>query len=331
MKNQIQNNVFGQLDEMEIAKIPVAKAGCIRLWAWRTTKSQEIVPTAEALVAYDPATDTIVKFIAAFVPPPLDGSHKGIKYFISKDSTGGHHPVLFYWDDEQHTSKPKKEKNKKFWHKEFFTGYLDYGMLPMNCATAEFRLLRAYREGVRTPARFELISFQMPMPGELAEKDTFVLECTYNGVPPIQLSRCLGPVFRRQKEIIEELGYYAGMDLSSALGLGIKRKLETAVSKGVLPAAAVAEILHDHSEDPVEEGFSESMAATMGTTNMVRAEEGKDFYVPDNPLVKAAREEEEEAYPSYTPEAKEDEDYEVPENPLAKTEGQEEEEVVFFD
>ena len=96
-----------------------------------------------------------------------------------------------------------------------------------------------------------------------------------------------------QKQIVAEISDFSGVDLSTALGLGIKRKLDQAVKAGHMAQAVEEEILHDHSEDPVE--VSEPLSVSLGiNTNMVKDEEGKAFFVPDNPTLKNVKEEEEE-------------------------------------
>ena len=286
MKNEIQNGIFGGDAANQQLKKLVIKDSRIRLCATVLTPSREIVPIAEALVAYDTQTGTIVKFISAFIPPPADGSHHGIKYLISKDAkTGEHKPTVIAW---------KGKKDSGFWNPHFLTAFLDYSKLPMAYEHAEFRVLRAYRAGLRAPARFELLAFDTPQAGQDVDKHTMVVECPFNSVPPIQLARCYKHLFWWQKQILNEIGLFSGVDLMAALGLGIKRKLDQAVAKGDMTPEMEEEILHDHSQDPVE--MEEPLRASFGlpATHMVAAEEGdgKDFYVPDNPLAKTEKEEE---------------------------------------
>lgn len=291
--NQIDNNVFGKLDAAQLSQIksqviPDAK---IRLCGTLMTPSREIVPIAEALVAYDPQSDTIVKFLAAFIPPHPRATHDGVKYLISKDEDGQHKPIVITHD------KNKKNKNnpskKMFWNPHFLTAFLDYEKLPVYCAHAEFRILRAYRAGLRVPYRFELLAFDIPNPGDNVDKKTMQVEVPYNSVPPIHLARCYRTMFWWQKQIVAEISDFSGVDLSTALGLGIKRKLDQAVKAGHMAQAVEEEILHDHSEDPVE--VSEPLSVSLGiNTNMVKDEEGKSFFVPDNPMLKNVKEEEEE-------------------------------------
>jgi hypothetical protein len=279
---EIQNGIFGGSAAAQLQKL-VIKDSRIRLCSSLMTPSREIVPIAEALVAYDTRTDTIVKFVAAFIPPPLDGKHKGIKYLISKDhATGEHKPVVIAWNGQK--------KEGAFWNPHFLTGFLDYSKLPMTCEHAEFRVLRAYRAGLRAPARFELLSFEAPPSGQDVDKHTMAVECPFNSVPPIQLARCYKHLFWWQKQIVNELGNFAGVDLMAALGLGIKRKLDRAVAEGIISPAMEEEILHDHSEDPVE--MEEPLGASfdLPPAQMVKAEDGKDFYVPPNPLAQTTPE-----------------------------------------
>jgi hypothetical protein len=48
------------------------------------------------------------------------------------------------------------------------------------------------------------------------------------------------------------------------------------------------EILHDHSEDPVEVSTSLAQDIKSYGKNIVSSEEGEPFFVPDNPLLKTA-------------------------------------------
>jgi hypothetical protein len=278
--NNIQNNVFGQLNSADMQKIKskVVADSRIRLCGSYMAPSREIVPVAEALVAFDPHSGSIVKFISAFIPPPRDNSHRGIKYLISKHAeTGGHKPVVIAWNGQK--------KEGSFWNPHFLTAHLDYSKLPMTNEAAEFRVLRAYRAGIRAAHRFELLSFEMPKPGQDVDKRTMYVEAPFNSVPPIQLTKCYKNFFWWQKQILEVLGLFAGVDLMSSLGLGIKRKLDQAVAAGNLSPEMEEDILHDHSDDTVEE-VKESLAESFGIGGMVKAEEGADFYVPDNPLLK---------------------------------------------
>jgi hypothetical protein len=287
-RNEIQNSVFGNLKPEAMTKIEksVVPDSRLRLCSTFMAPSREIVPIAECLVAFDTKTDAIVKFISAFIPPPRDNSHKGVKYLISKDGGGEHKPVVIAW------SGVKKEGS--FWNPHFLTAYLDFGKLPMTCETAEFRVLRAYRAGIRTPARFELLAFDMPAPGHDVDKHTMRVESPFNSVPPIQLTRCYKHLYWWQKQIVGHLGEFAGVDLAAALGLGIKRSLDQAVAQGAMTPDVKDEILHDHSDDPVEvtESLGESFA--LSGKNMVQAEEGQDFYVPDNPMLKTLPHKEED-------------------------------------
>lgn len=290
MKNKLDNNVFGGVDTASLARIQKAAVpdSRIRLCSSLMTTSKEVVPISEALVAFDPKSGEIQKFIAAFVSPPRDATHRGIKYLISKGQNGDHRPVVIAWNGEK--------KKGAYWNPHYLTGYLDWGKLPMNNESAEFRILRAYRAGVRATHRFELLNFDIPPPGEDVDKRTMKVEIGFNGVPPIHLARCYRNFFWWQKQIVHQIGTFAGVDLNSALGLGIKRKLDQAVQQGDMPEQVAEDILHDHSEDPVE--VSEPLAASfgLGKTNMVKADEGQDFYVPTNPMLKTMpdREEEEE-------------------------------------
>jgi len=279
-KNEIQNNLFGNVNSADMRKIQnkVVSDSRIRLCSTLMTPSREIVPIAEALVAFDPTTDTIVKFISAFIPQPKDKSHKGIKYLISKHAeTGEHKPVVIAWNGQK--------KEGSFWNPHFLTAHLDYSKLPMTNENTEFRIFRTYRAGIRVPARFELLKFNSPEPGQDVDKRTLRVEAPFNSVPPIQLTKCYKNFFWWQKQIINQLGIFAGVDLCSALGLGIKRKLDQAVQKGEMTPEVQENILHDHSEDPVEVSEPLSASFGLGKANMVEADEGQDFYVPVNPML----------------------------------------------
>jgi hypothetical protein len=134
----------------------------------------------------------------------------------------------------------------------------------------------------------------MPKPGQDVDKRTMRVEAPFNSVPPIQLAKCFKQIYWWQKQIVNQIGIFAGIDLCSALGLGIKRKLDKAVQQGTMSAQVAEDILHDHSEDEVSEPLAVSLG--LGSANMVKAEEGQDFYVPTNPMLKTMpdREEEEE-------------------------------------
>jgi hypothetical protein len=338
MKHEIQNSLFGGDAANQLKKL-IIKDSRIRLSATVRTPSREIVPIAEALVAYDTQTGTIIKFISAFIPPPVDGAHCGIKYLISTDrETGLHKPVVIAWQGK---------KDSGYWNPSFLTAYLDYSKLPMAYEHAEFRVLRAYRAGLRAPARFELLAFDTPPAGQDVDKHTMTVECPFNSTPPIQLARTYKHLFWWQKQILNEIGLFAGVDLMAALGLGIKRKLDQAVAKGDMTPAMKEEILHDHSEDPVE--MEEPLRASFGLPGKRKGAAEEGFYVPDNPLAKTAgaeeAEEEEEmeeplsasfglpATHMVAAEAGDGKDFYVPDNPLAKTAGAEEaeeEELVEF-
>lgn len=293
MRNQIDNGIFGKLSSEEINKVraDVIPDPKIRLCGTLMTPSRDIVPISEALVAYNPVSDTIVKFIAAFIPPHSNAPHKGAKYLISKDQYGDHKPVVITHNGKTEQKRGKDGK-KLFWNPHFLTAFLDYSKLPMNCENAEFRVLRAYRAGLRVKHRFELLSFDTPKVGENVDKKTIRLEMPFNSVPPIQLARCYKAMYWWQKQIVMELSDFSGIDLMSTLGLGIKRKLDQAVQTGTMAPDVEEEILHDHSEDPVE--MSEPLAQDIKDygKNMVQDEEGKPFYVPNNPLLQTTPEKE---------------------------------------
>ena len=282
--DKIQNNVFGQLNSADMQKIEkrVIPDSRITLCSTRLTPSREIVPIAEALVAYDTRKDKIIKFISAFIPPYKRACHQGIKFLLSKNAKGEHKPVVIAWQG--------KKKEGTFWNPHFLTGFLDYSKLPMACAHAEFRVLRAYRSNLRVPARFELLKFNTPKPGEDVDKRTMHVEIPFNSVPPIALAGSYKGLFWWQKEIVTEMSNFSGVNMLTALGIGINSKLTEAVQNGVMSEQVKEDILHDHSEDPVEavEEVSESLAESFGVR--VKAEDGQDFYVPENPMLKTMAE-----------------------------------------
>jgi hypothetical protein len=307
--SSINNGLFNNVtpSKMEAIRNNVVRDSRIQLWSWFETLSKEEVPVAEALVAYDSSTDTVVKFIAAFIPPYKDSRHQGIKFLISEYDNGEHKPMAIH-----HTGKKKKLEH--WWNPNFQVAYLDYSKLPALNENAEFRVLRAYRAGIRTRARFELLAFPTPAAGQDVQRNSRYVEAPFNSVPPIRLAYCHKKLYEWQKRIINEIGMFSGVDLGTALGLGIKHKLDKSVKAGLISNAVVDEILHDHSEDPIdekydipvnpmlqtvgasEEEFSESIAESFGVSNMEQHEdeEGRDYYVPPNPLLKTMPEKEEE-------------------------------------
>lgn len=284
-KIQIQNNVFGQLNSAEMQKIEkqVVPDSRIRLCSTLLTPSREIVPIAECLVAYDTRTDTISKFIAAFVPQYNGSSHMGIKFLLSKTQTGNHKPVVIAWHG--------KNKEGTYWSPHFLTGFLDYAKLPMMCGDAEFRVLRAYRSDLRAPARFELLTFTHPGQGKDVDKRTMRVEMPFNSVPPINLVGSYKGLFWWQQAIVTEMSRFSGVNMLPAIGIGISNKLTQAVQQGVMSEQVKEDILHDHSEDPVEE-VVESLGESFGVR--VKAEDGQDFYVPANPMLQTMPHKEEE-------------------------------------
>lgn len=283
-RNQIDNGIFGKMSSQELDKVrsEAVQDSKIRLCSTYMTPSRDIVPIAEALVAYCTKTDNIVKFIAAHVPQHQNSYHKGIKFLISKDQNGDHKPVVVC-----NNGKPPPNKNGKpiIWNPHYLAAFLDYSKLPMDHQHAEFRLLRAYRAGVRSKHRFELLSFATPAPGMPVDKRTIKLDAPFNSVPPIHLARCHKSMYWFQEQIIFELSDFSGVDLSPALGLGIKRKLDQAVQTGNMTPQVEEEILHDHSEDPVEVSTPLAQDIKDHGKNMVQDEEGRPFFVPDNPLL----------------------------------------------
>ena len=154
--SSIDNGLFNNVSasKMEAINKNVVRDSRIKLRSSVKSLTQEYLPVAEALVAFDPRTDTIVKFIAAFVPPFKGATHQGVKYWISKGANGEHKTNVIHWNGENKKGKPS-------WNPVFLTGYLDYSKLPMVNEHAEFRVLRAYRAGIRVPTRFEILAFDI--------------------------------------------------------------------------------------------------------------------------------------------------------------------------
>jgi hypothetical protein len=90
------------------------------------------------------------------------------------------------------------------------------------------------------------------------------------------------------RQAMLEIGKFAGVSMEPAFGIKIQEKVDNAVKTGVIAQEVAEDILHDHSEDPVEvaEPLAQDMKDFGKKSNMVEDEEGRDFYVPDNPLVK---------------------------------------------
>lgn len=293
MKNKIDNNLFGKLSTEEMSKVMSAAVpdSKILLACSRLTPSRDVVPIAEALVAYDTKKDTIVKFISAFFPADNNGEHKGIKYLIARDARGMHKAVVV-----KNTIEKPKDKKRHYWNPYSLGAFLDHAKLPPTVEHAEFRVLRAYRAGLRVPHRFEILNFDTPQPGTDVDKRTMRVESAWNSVPPIELAPIHRSFFWFQEEIMCRFSDFSGLDITTALGLGIERKISQAVKAGAITPMIEKEILHDHSEDPTEE-VSEPLSVSLGVSlgvNMVEDEEGKPFFVPDNPMLKTMPEKEEE-------------------------------------
>ena len=268
--SKINNNLFGGLSSEKLAAVSnaVVKDSPIRLCSTYLTPAREVVPICEALVAYNPEKDEIVKFISAFVPGYPGAAHQGVKFMISKNhQDGSHRPVVV---------KNKPGQSGFYWNEVFQTAYLDYGKLPATIQS-EFRVLRAYRQGIRTRARFELLSFDHPAPGQPVDKRTMKVEQMWNGCPPIALAQAFKGLFWWQEMVVNFISQFSGVDLTSCLGLGIARTLASSVSP-----AQLNDLLHDHSEE-----VSEPLSVTFGGVNMVTPEEGKPFYAPEIPVPQA--------------------------------------------
>lgn len=291
--NQLQNNVFGQLSGAEVTKLreSAIRDSSIVLKSEMQTASKEVITVSEALVAYDTTKGLIVKLIAANVPRHAHAAHEGFKFLISRNQDGSHRPVKIYHNGE----KVDKNNKKIEWNPWGLVAYLNYSMLPMNCPSAEFRILRAYRSGMRAAHRFEILSFKEPLPGTQVNRDrsdALKLEAVFNDVPPIRFVLMERQMYGYSRQAMLEIGKFAGMPLEAAFGLQIKSKVEKAVKAGEISQEVADDILHDHSEDPVE--VATPLAQDMKDfgkkkSNMVGDEEGRDFYVPDNPLVKTMK------------------------------------------
>ncbi|MFN5249886.1 MAG: hypothetical protein ACK5DE_02465 [Bacteroidota bacterium] len=288
-KQQLENNVFGNLSVQEVAKLrdSVIKDSSILLRSELQTASKEVITVSEALVAYDTAKGVIVKLIAANVPRHANAAHEGFKFLISRNQDdGSHRPVMIY-----HHGENEKNGKRIKWNPWGLVAYIDYSKLPMNCSSAEFRILRAYRAGMRSPHRFELLSFAEPTPGEQVNRErpgALKVEAVFNNVPPIRFVLMERQMYGCSRQAMLEIGKFAGVSMEAAFGLQIKDKVDKAVVAGDLSMEVAEDILHDHSEDPVEvaEPLAQDMKDFGKKSNMMEDEEGRDFYVPDNPLVK---------------------------------------------
>lgn len=287
--NQLENGVFGNLSGAEVTKLreSAIKDSSILLRSELQTASKEVINVSEALVAYDTAKGVIVKLIAANVPRHANATHEGFKFLISRNQDGSHRPVLIY-----HHGENEKNGKRIKWNPWGLVAYLDYSKLPMNCSSAEFRILRAYRAGMRSPHRFELLSFAEPAPGEQVNRErpgALKVEAVFNDIPPIRFVLMERQMYGCSRQAMLEIGKFAGMPLEAAFGLQIQEAVTKAVKAGDLSTEIAEDILHDHSEDPVE--VAAPLAQDMKdfgkkSSNMLEDEEGRDFYVPDNPLLK---------------------------------------------
>lgn len=284
-KQQLENNVFGNLSVQEVAKLrdSAIKDSSILLKSEMQTASKEVVTVSEALVALDTSKGVIVKLIAANVPRHANAPYEGFKFLISRNQDGSHRPVMIY-----HHGENEKNGKKIKWNPWGLVAHLDYSKLPMNCSSAEFRILRAYRAGTRSPHRFELLSFAEPAPGEQVNRErpgALKVEAVFNNVPPIRFVLMERQMYGCSRQAMLEIGKFAGVSMEVAFGLQIKDKVDKAVVTGDITPEVAEDILHDHSEDPVE--VSSTLAQDMKSygKNIVASEEGEPFFVPDNPML----------------------------------------------
>jgi hypothetical protein len=258
-RNQIDNNIFGNLnrDEMRRLEAKVLQAPKIRLCSTYLTPSREIVPIAEALVAFDTATNSIIKFVAGFIPGNEFGGHMGKKYLISrKNIHGRHNPVCVKRGETVGDLK-------KFWNDQMLITHLDHDKLPWSCATAEYRVLRAYRQDIRAKARFELLTFHTPTTGDVDKRTMSPVWAGNN--PPFALDKYVKGFFWWTQSLLSELSAFSGVDLMSHLTIHNK------VVKEESPEMA-AEMLHDHSEDDsqeIEDDASEPIDSIVSRTDTV--------------------------------------------------------------
>lgn len=273
-KSTIQNGIFSGVEPQNVEQFRDAatRDPRIRLCSTYMTPSREVVPVAEALVAFDPETGDIVKFIGAFVPGSPDSRHDGVKFIISKHDDGKHKPIIINNGDP--STKPKGF----YWNPNFQTAHLDYGKLPYTVPHAEWRVLRAYRHDMRVPYRFEVLAFDIPPAGVDVDKRTMrpVLSCT--GLPPIKLAGSYKGFQWWQNAILMEMSMFSGVDLSS---LGIEESVKKKVKAGEVSAETAKDMLKDHSEP---EEVIEPLAQTFGVVGMQQPEEGKAFYAPPVPV-----------------------------------------------
>lgn len=251
-RNNIQNSVFGSLsnEQMKSLESKALQAPKIRLCSTYLTPSREVVPIAEALVAFDTATNQIIKFVAGFVPGNEFGGHQGKKYLISrKNAQGRHNPVCVSKGDNPGSAE-------KFWNDHMLITHLDHDKLPWSCATAEYRVLRAYRQDIRAKARFELLTFHTPKTGDV---DKRTMAVTWRGAHPnFSLDKYVKGFFWWTQSLLAEFSAFSGVDLMN--NLTIRNK----VMKEETPELA-AEMLHDHSEDVEVENDIENDVSDMVT------------------------------------------------------------------
>ncbi|MEN6636840.1 MAG: hypothetical protein ABFC56_13385 [Clostridiaceae bacterium] len=274
----VQNTIFSgirpeQMVDIRRKAIPAPK---ITLCSTYLTPSREVVPIAEALVAWDPVRRVVAKFIAAFVPGSPASGHEGKKFLISrKNPQERQTPILI---------EKRENGNPNFpWNGILLRTHLDSDKLPQTVQT-EFRILRAYRYDVRTRYRFEILAFDIPQTGDI-DKRTMRLECAIPRIPPIELVQLFGGFVWWQKAIAEELSMFSGEDIAFVLGLDARVREDLRSGK-ISPEDAEA-MLADHSAEGEQ---TESLAETLGvkgvTPNMKHEdEEGKEFFVPRNPML----------------------------------------------
>jgi hypothetical protein len=155
---------------------------------------------------------------------------------------------------------------------DFLQVPLDYEKLPWSCATAEYRVLRAYRRDIRSKTRFELLNFTAPKTGIVDKKYNMHVIWSGNN-PPFDVDKYIKGFFDWTRYILKELSNFTGTDITHNL------TIYNRVMREETPDVA-AEMLHDHSEDTLLLSEPEDGPNIVSTDTIVQ------------PVAKAASEEE---------------------------------------
>jgi hypothetical protein len=274
--NSMHNNFADALGNREIV---TAKTPCIRLNGTLCASKafMDFVAISESLVAFNVKTGKIVRFIDAFIPG-ANRNECGTRFKIS----GNGAPMY---------AAPTPAKQA------FQYAYFDWFKLPAD-TDVEFKLLRIYAAGVRARAKIQVIDLNIPHTGELMRSPKTMRD-------RITINEC-GDLFamRKTKEksgkethawhdaILEELSAFSGLRLYNSLG-GRAAVTELATA-GSISKDTLSSILEDtKTQEEEEEVQIESMADTISIPQA--AEEEEEYgYIPDNPLLRNEKQEEEE-------------------------------------